>query len=794
LTTLQHNQQNMVQTQHLTTLDPFRHPSIDTEPEDESLRDVMRVLRKRRQMIVGTLVGCLLLSLAVSLFMRPVYNATATIEINKDNSSSLSLGSMSDLASGLGSGDDLKTDMQTQTAVLENDTIALRVIQALNLTAEPPFRYEYGKKRLIGGPSDVDREQGLPLDKAPATRQRLLGLFKKEIEVQQIPNTRLLQISLTNPDPDVAARIANAVVSEYINNYLETRYSTAQQATDWMSQQLGDLKKRVQDSQQKLADYERKTGLITAPSISVATSPDQAGTLTHNPTLDKLDELNKALTGAEADRIAVEAVYRLTQTQNPEVVLGLAGTSFSNTAGASALISGNALSMLQALQQQEAALKVQYADAATKYGAKNPKLAELQNQIGAIDSQVHEEIAKLSERAHNQLLIAQQTENGLQDAFNKQTAEVQKVNDSTVQLEVFAQEAASDRQLYEDLYTKLQEATVDAGVRATNISIVDPARAPKAPTRPNYPLNLAIGIGVGLFLGISGAFFKEHLDDGISTSVQLEAASRLPVLGYVPDFTSDMRRKLSMPGDVSTKNGFTDVSWLISRPSSAAAESYRALRTSILMSSAGSPPRTILLTSALGGDGKSTTCYNLGVAFAHQGHRVLMVDADMRKPTLHKHFGASNQIGLSNVLTASANLRQAIIPHTSIENLFFLPSGTIPPRPAELLGSRTMSQLIEDLKLQYDFLLFDSPPALLVTDPIVLSSQFEAVIGVVRAGKATRPVVLRLADLMRRRACNTVGLILNAVDTSSAEYYYSYGYYGGDGYYSNESQSAARGA
>ena len=171
-----------------------------------------------------------------------------------------------------------------------------------------------------------------------------------------------------------------------------------------------------------------------------------------------------------------------------------------------------------------------------------------------------------------------------------------------------------------------------------------------------------------------------------------------------------------------------------------------------------------------------------------------MVDADMRKPTLHKHFGASNQMGLSNVLTASANLRQAIIPHTSIESLFFLPSGTIPPRPAELLGSRTMSQLIEDLKLQYDFLLFDSPPALLVTDPIVLSSQFEAVIGVVRAGKATRPVVLRLADLMRRRACNTVGLILNAVDTSSAEYYYSYGYYGGDGYYSNESQSAARGA
>lgn len=560
MTTLQHNQQSIMHTQHLSTLDPLIHSPIDAELEDESLRDVMRVLRKRRQMILGTLVGCLLLSLVVSLLMRPVYNATATIEINKDNSNSLSLGSMGDLASGLGSSDDLKTDMQTQTAVLENDTIALRVIQVLNLTTEPPFRYEYGKKRLIGRPGDVDSEQGLPLDKAPATRQRLLGLFKKELDVQQIPNTRLLQISITNPDPNTAARVANAVVSEYINNYLETRYTTAQQATDWMSQQLGDLKKRVQDSQQKLADYERQTGLISAPSISSATSSDPAGALTHNPTLDKLDDLNKELTSAEADRIAVEAVYRLTQSQNPELVLGLAGTSLSNTTGASTLISGNALTMLQALQQQETALKVQYADAATKYGAKNPKLAELQNQIGEIDSQVHGEIAKLSERAHNQLLIAQQTENGLRDAFNKQTAEVQKVNDSTVQLEVFAREAASDRQLYEDLYTKLQEATVDAGVRATNISIVDPARAPKAPTRPNYPLNLAIGFGVGLFLGISGAFFKEHLDDGISTSIQLEAASRLPVLGYIPDFTSDMRRKFTKSGEANAKDGFTDVS------------------------------------------------------------------------------------------------------------------------------------------------------------------------------------------------------------------------------------------
>jgi capsular exopolysaccharide synthesis family protein len=164
----------------------------------------------------------------------------------------------------------------------------------------------------------------------------------------------------------------------------------------------------------------------------------------------------------------------------------------------------------------------------------------------------------------------------------------------------------------------------------------------------------------------------------------------------------------------------------------------------------------------------------------------------MRKPTLHKLFGGSNRVGLSNVLTSTADLNDAIVSHPSIENLSFLPSGIIPPRPAELLGSRTMSELIEELKERYDFLLFDSPPALLVTDPIVLSSEFDAVIGVIRAGKATRPVVLRLADLLRRRARNTVGLILNAVDTRSAEYYYTYGYYGGDGYYSSDSNGAGR--
>lgn len=442
---------------------------------------------------------------------------------------------------------------------------------------------------------------------------------------------------------------------------------------------------------------------------------------------------------------------------------------------------------MQTLRGQEAALRVQYGDFTSKYGANNPHLAEMQGEMTALDKSIADELKRINERAKNDLELARRTEDGIRQAYDQQQAEVNKLNDNTIQLEVLAGEALSNRDLYDGLFTRLQEASIQAGVSATNLDLVDEARSTATPTRPDWLLYPLIGLGAGLFLGIAFAFMRENLDESIVTTDQVEKIGLLPVLSYIPLIRPEdgQRGKQAGEGPAAGVNPL-EQSLLLSKPNAPAAEAYRALRTAILLSAADEPLRVLLITSPLGGDGKTTISYNLAIAFAQHGRRVLLLDADMRKPSVHTLFRSAKVPGLSEVLTGGAQLSNVIIPHDYLANLSLLPSGTTPPNPAELIDSRRFDALLEEAKKLYDLVLIDSPPVLMVTDPVILSTKTDGTIIVLRSQKTTRPVLKRAVNVLSRSYGRKLGFVVNGMDTKSVEYYYSYGYYGDNKYYGEE--------
>jgi capsular exopolysaccharide synthesis family protein len=370
----------------------------------------------------------------------------------------------------------------------------------------------------------------------------------------------------------------------------------------------------------------------------------------------------------------------------------------------------------------------------------------------------------------------------LQNALNEQTLEASKVNEDAIEFKGLQQEADTNRTLYYGLLTKLKEASLEAGLNSTNIRIVDPARVPLRPARPNILLNFELALLLGLVGGVAMIFVLEALDMTVRTPDQIEAISGLPTVGIIPvrslqeevaQRIGSATRSKALP--ITAAPRLLPITFL--DPQSEISEAYRALRTSLLLSTPGQPPRIILFTSALPQDGKTTTSVNTAVTMAQQGKRVLLIDADMRRPMLAKIFELKSNYGLSNVLSGGAKWKDVI--HTSIQpNLFILASGPLPPHPSELLSSAMMESLLKQWREEFDHVIIDSPPVLSATDGVLLSVQVDTTVLVVRAGKTTTPALRRSRDLLLSVNANIGGVVVNAVDLSSPDYYYYYSGYG----------------
>jgi capsular exopolysaccharide synthesis family protein len=719
------------------------------------------------------------LAVILTATTTPVYQATSTIELNKGRGELLGQGIADMLSSQFSSDEDsLLTDIQTETAILQGDSLALAVIEKLGLASKPPF-----------ADAKDDPEKGLPLEDAPRTRTRLLGIFKSGLIVTPIRGTRLIKVTYESHDPAQAATIANALIDGYKNQYLQSHYQATSETSDWLTKQLSDLKTAVEDSEKKLTAFEKENGILSLSLTSIGSgSESSAGEgQIRSPTIQKLEALNNELTTAEANRIEKEAIYRLVQSKNGDVILGLANDPLALQSNSMVLNEGGGLSNLQQLRQQLNALKMSIADASTTYGENNRHLKEMETQLRTLNQQIVQEMQEIIHRAQADFELAKRTEDELRQRFNQQQTEAAKLNEKTVQLAVLSQEAFSRKRLYEDLYTKLQEANVSAGLKATNITTVDPARTQSIPIRPKRASNLALGMLFGLFVGLAAAYVVDSLDRTVTDPLEVEEITGRPVIGVIPSFGEgptaysaslpNITRKVKSNGLVLPENGSGNMSvWMIDHPDSAASEAFRVLRTSIMLSRPGGALKTLLVTGCTPGEGKTTVTVNLGVAFAQHNKRVIIVEADLRRPKFKHKIDFPAEVGLSNVLTNSCEPEEAVLRGVFVPSLDVLPAGPRPPMPSEILGSAAFDSLLEQLRSRYDLILIDSPPALLVTDAVSISTKAEGVIWVIHAGVITRPYLSRASHMIERSGMPVIGMVVNRMNRKISGYGYGYEY------------------
>jgi exopolysaccharide transport family protein len=717
--------------------------------QESALGEYIRILMKRKWTVLACLLAIFSIVAIASLKMTPLYEASGSIEINKPDSGLVNFSNSPTFNVDYYD----PSELETEVMILQSDLLAMQVVKELGLDRRPEFG---GKTAAL--PSSLDLAPD-PLQADAGRTSGLLSSFRGNLKVALSPNSHIIKVSFRSPDKDLTANVVNTLMSTYTENNFKSRFDSTMQASDWLSKQLVDLQMKVETSQEKLVRYQKEHEILGIDEKQ-------------NITTAKLDELNKALTQAESERMDKESVYRLVQAGDADTIASAA--SALDAAGAGNQSGG----LLESLRTKEADLKIQAAELSTQFGPSYPKLAQLENQLKEIDAQLLAETRKVGGKIRGQYMAALQRENMLHDALEKQKQEANKLNESAIEYSLLKRDLDTNRQLYEGLLEKLKEAGVSAGLRSNNFRIVDVARVPTAPVEPNIPRNLAFAFMLGLTSGVGLAFLLEGLDSTVRTTEQAQMISGLPPLGMIP-LGSRTAREGANPKRLVIATSKEAVELITQvRPQSQMAESYRALRTSLLLSNLGAPPKVIMVTSALPQEGKTTTSINCAVVLAQKGIRVLLIDADLRRPSIHKTLGMGPRSGLSNVLTGSATLQQAITRSPTLPNLDVLPAGTPPPNPAELLASANMRDVLQELRGQYDHIVVDTPPTLSVTDAVVLSPRADAIVLVIRSGQTTKQALRRSRDILMQVNAKVSGVLLNAVDLSSPDYYYYYEYQG----------------
>jgi len=579
-------------------------------------------------------------------------------------------------------------------------------------------------------------------------------VFLANLTVKRVPNSRLLDVTFEATDPVLAARIVNAHLHNFIEQNFRSRFEAATQASNWLAGQLNEMKIKVENSEDARLAYERDNQIW---------SLGEKGDIS----TDTLAELNKQLTDAQADRINKEAVYQLAQAGNYDAIAAVRNSA-----------------VIQDILKQQTKLSATYADALNQYGPKFPKVLRIQAQMKDLDKLLAREKGNIANQVEADYRGARQRELLLQKALDQQKAETNQTAEKLVQYNILNREAEANKQLYDGMLQKLKEAGISAGLQSSNIRVVDPALIPNEPSSPNKRRNIMLSVLIGLLGGIGLALVREYMDNTVKTPDDIETLARLPSLAVVPAMANSNGKrhgrfsKLLRTPVLASKEARAE---LISHnmPQSQMSEAFRALRTSLLLSQADHPPQVILMTSALPREGKTTAAVNLAVTLAQLGDKTLLVDADLRKPGINRALSLvdGKHAGLSSYLAGVSTLDLITVPHPAIPNLSAIPTGPIPPNPADLLSSRRLTELIAELRTRYKFVVIDSPPIMAATDAVILSVLVDGVLMVVRSGETPKEAFTRTRDLLASVKCHMLGVVLNAVDAASPDYYYSYRYY-----------------
>lgn len=738
------------------------YPVAVEETDALPLLEYWRIILKRRWTIVSILLLVFVTGAIWTLKQPRVYRAKAVLQIDRENQNIVTFGDLVNLES-----DDLY--LETAYKVLQSRTLARLVIDKLQLDKVPEFA---GAPKTANSAGSAPALSSSPVrDEARLDPQydRVVSSFLVRLTVNPIRRSRLVEVSFDSYDPGLAARVANTLASNYIDQNLEAKWQATQKASELISQQLVGLRAKLEKSEEELQRYAKENSILLIDEKQSMVA-------------EKLKQIQEEYTKAEADRFQKESVYNLVRSGDLTAVPGMQESQ-----------------AYQQLSVKLTDLKREYSDLSPTFTAEWPKVKKLKSQIDEYEQALERERVALARRVTNDYQAAVNRAKLLQEAVAAQTKEFNDIGEKSIQYNINKREVDTNRQLFEGLTQRLKEAGVSAGMQASNIRVVDQAEVPLNPYRPRILVNFAIALVVGLALGLGLAFFQEYLDDTLKTPEEVERYLHLPTLGIIPAIGSrgagrlgygyrygygygygyGHRSRKQLPETAASKQSeITAHSGLIGAKGTAPlAEAYRSLRTSILLSTAERPPRLLLVTSSQMGEGKTTTVVNLGITLAQLGSRTLVIDSDMRKPRLAQLLQMKKSgVGLSTYLAGHSSLDETVF-STEIPNLYAVPCGPIPPNPAELVSSDRMRQLLEEVRKTFDYVLLDSPPVMHVADARILGAQTEAVVLIVQGGATPRELVDRAKLQLLQVNANVIGVALNNVDFSSAGYDYYYRYY-----------------
>ena len=739
----------------------------ETEPIVDIWR-YWRTVRKHLRLAIGVAIASLVLTAAHVMMETPIYTSQATIMIEPNAADGGSmLQNLVELEVAANNSDQY---YKTQCSILKSRNLAISAIRNLDLTHNPAFTgkprspglftrlFSGGKKSAAEAPSG--QIPTIPDESAPAdVPLSLVHKYLAMLIVTPVPETNLVKISFATPDARLSAELANAHIEAYSHAQIDLRGHQNEEAEQFLRNKLVEIKEQLEKSEAALNDYRRAKGII--PGLISLDGKDAV-------VLDRLTDLSKDLTHAQVTRIGLESQVALIKRHQYSSLPAVINDP-----------------EVKSLDRQLNELYAQASALSTEFRADYPPLTKVQAKIRTMQAQMAVEMKKRVDEIESMYREASEREDELQAEMNRQRAETLNLNDSAAQYAILQRDVDTNRQLYEAILTRMKDVAVASGSEDSNVSVINSAEVPTVPTSPKKEREMTLALIVGLTAGIGLAFLLEFLDNTLKNPEEAENYLRVPSLGVVPEFSSI--------NGASSPYGSREL--LNDRPASALppgrelvtahgsysslGEAYRNLRTALLLSRAGGPPRVMMFTSATSREGKTVTSVNTAVMLAQSGARTLLIDADLRRPRCHRVLTVDNQVGLTEVLTGSRDLEE-VIRRTEIENFDFLSSGSAPPNPTELLGSGKMIDMLAALRDMYEYIIVDTSPVLPVSDPLVVAQLADGVVMVANAVATPRQQVRTAVARLEYARGKILGIVLNRIKIHSPDYqyYYHHEYYG----------------
>lgn len=690
------------------------------------VRAIVSILYRNRYLMIGVMAACILLGVVITFLSTPIYKATAQIQIDMQEAKIIEGG---DVASPSGSMD---TDryLETQVDILQSRSLARTVATQLGLFRDPNFLAQMNLKPVEAAQGAFNLQQ--------TQREQVLNTLENNLEVKLPVDSSAVNVSFLSPDRALSAKIANSYADNFITSNLRRKFDTSAYARQFLEDQLRQTRQRLEESERALIDYARSAQLID-------TSTGQSGGQSSGPsslTTSSLIQLNQNLSQATADRIKAEQRWRET-----------AATPLMNLQ----IVQQNPA--ISALTQQRAQLRAQYQQNNRRYDENYPAQQELQAQIDTLTAQATRLATELRDGVRQDYVVAQRQEAALQDQLSGSKNTTLAEQDRSVRYNILRREVDTNRTLYDGLLQRYKEISAAAGIAANNISIIDRAEPPIGAVSPKPLLNLALAIVAGLVIGGGLVFVRENFNDLIRSTDDAERMLELSAIGVIP--------KLADDADALEEMG---------NRKSYMAEAYAALRTRLLLSTPAGVPHSLVFTSSGPGEGKSTSALATASSFAQIGRRVLLIDADMRRPSQHKRFHIENKAGLSNVL-ASQETFESVVRPTDQPGLDLITAGPIPLNPAELIAGPGMKALIARSERDYDVVIVDSPPVLGLADAPTLVASVGSTVFVVEANRVHARQAKNALSRLMSADTHMLGVLLTKYDAkSTGDYSKDYGY------------------